>query len=100
MFVDIGAHVGLASIAFAKSFPKARVFAFEPIPATFADLEWNVRANNLSHAIFPMVCVRDREREGEREGARSRAQGGWSERARARDTQRARARTHGRGGSE
>lgn len=55
VFVDIGAHVGLAAIAFAKRFPKSRVFAFEPIPATFEDLEWNIKANNLSHIITPQV---------------------------------------------
>jgi FkbM family methyltransferase len=35
---DIGANIGQSSIWFAKSFPKARIYAFEPVPSVFKRL--------------------------------------------------------------
>jgi len=43
---DIGANYGWYSLIFSKNFPNARVFAFEPIPATFNYLEKNISINN------------------------------------------------------
>ncbi|MFI1169762.1 FkbM family methyltransferase [Streptomyces sp. NPDC020801] len=40
--IDVGAHIGLASISFAEQVPGARLFAFEPAPKTFACLEANL----------------------------------------------------------
>lgn len=40
--VDAGAHIGMASILFARRFPFARVIAVEPEPSNFAALVRNV----------------------------------------------------------
>lgn len=52
VIVDVGANVGLVSIAAAKRFPKARVFAFEPNPHILPLLEENVRLNAAQSNIF------------------------------------------------
>lgn len=40
--LDIGANIGTAALYFARLFPNARVFAFEPVPENFALLEKNI----------------------------------------------------------
>jgi FkbM family methyltransferase len=42
VILDIGANIGIASTYLAARFPKARIFAFEPVPANFAILKENV----------------------------------------------------------
>src|SRR5271156_3378543 len=37
--LDIGANVGAAALYFARLFPNARIYAFEPAPDNFAVLE-------------------------------------------------------------
>ena len=39
---DIGGNVGQSAIRFAKAFPNAQVYTFEPVPETFRQLESNV----------------------------------------------------------
>lgn len=46
---DIGANVGLYSIAFAKRFPESKVIAFEPIPAIEKELMRNLILNNVAN---------------------------------------------------
>ncbi|ESR25504.1 FkbM family methyltransferase [Lutibaculum baratangense] len=41
VIVDAGANIGLASIWFARHFPRARIYAVEPEPANFAILQRN-----------------------------------------------------------
>jgi FkbM family methyltransferase len=41
--VDVGAHIGGATLLFRKLYPRARIFAFEPAPASFGDLERNTK---------------------------------------------------------
>ena len=36
---DVGAHVGQTSLVYRRRFPKARLFAFEPFPASYAKLQ-------------------------------------------------------------
>lgn len=50
-FLDIGANVGNHSIFVAKTFPDAKVIAFEPHPDAFAVLSANVSFNRLSDRI-------------------------------------------------
>lgn len=45
---DIGANVGWYSINIAKRFPRMRIFAFEPLPGTFAYLQRNIALNQVS----------------------------------------------------
>lgn len=40
--IDVGAHIGLASLLFARLAPESRLFAFEPAPKAFACLEENL----------------------------------------------------------
>lgn len=43
VILDIGANVGVASLMFAKRFPAARIFAFEPLPENLELLRYNTR---------------------------------------------------------
>jgi FkbM family methyltransferase len=49
VFFDIGANVGFYSIALGQRFPDARIIAFEPIPATFQELQRNLVLNGISN---------------------------------------------------
>ena len=40
--LDIGANVGVVSMIFARKYPKANIFAFEPLPENFRLLRYNV----------------------------------------------------------
>lgn len=46
--VDLGAHIGAATLGFIERFPTARVLAVEPQPQTAALLRRNVDANGLA----------------------------------------------------
>lgn len=49
--LDVGANIGLYSIRFAKRFPAARVYAFEPMPTSHAFLQRNVAANAVGERV-------------------------------------------------
>jgi FkbM family methyltransferase len=49
--LDIGANIGWHALRLAKRRPDARVFAFEPVPATYEYLQRNVAANQLGGRI-------------------------------------------------
>jgi FkbM family methyltransferase len=46
---DIGANVGWYSINLAKAFPGSRILAFEPIPATYRQLQRNIELNQVGN---------------------------------------------------
>ena len=46
---DIGANIGWYSINLAKAFPRSRVLAFEPIPATYQQLQRNIELNQAAN---------------------------------------------------
>jgi FkbM family methyltransferase len=46
---DIGANIGWYSIAISKRFPKASIYAFEPLKNTFDILEHNVLLNQVTN---------------------------------------------------
>ena len=50
LFVDVGANVGHFTLI-AAGICKAKVIAFEPIPATFSNLNKNVTSNNLGALV-------------------------------------------------
>ena len=50
---DIGANIGNHTVYFAKSSPKAQIFAFEPMPDNFTMLEKNIRDNNFNNRVKP-----------------------------------------------
>lgn len=45
---DIGANVGVYSCVFAKMFPNAKIYAWEPIPENFQHLTDNINLNQLN----------------------------------------------------
>jgi FkbM family methyltransferase len=42
---DVGANIGWHALTIARRVPRARVFAFEPVPWTFRELEGNIALN-------------------------------------------------------
>lgn len=49
---DIGANVGWFSINVSKLFPKSQIYAFEPLPSTFAWMKKNLDLNNTCVNIY------------------------------------------------
>lgn len=47
LIVDAGAHIGMATVYFARRFPKARIIALEPDDENFALLERNTKGLNV-----------------------------------------------------
>ncbi len=67
IFYDIGANIGMFSLATAKIHNKqVKTYAFEPSFSTFSSLVRNVMANGFADAIFPFSFAL-----GERGGMRS-----------------------------
>lgn len=52
--LDIGANIGVSAVYFARIFPNARVYAFEPMPENFALLEMN---SSDEPRIHPVNCA-------------------------------------------
>lgn len=52
VIVDIGANVGIISFYFAKRFPNAKIYAYEPHPINYANLVKGIEANGLTN-VFP-----------------------------------------------
>lgn len=53
--LDIGANVGLVSISLLKAQPKVdKIYAFEPLPDTFAKMKHNLELNGLPEKIYPV----------------------------------------------
>jgi FkbM family methyltransferase len=52
VIVDIGANVGIISFYFAKRFPNAKIYAYEPHPINYANLIRGIEANGLTN-VFP-----------------------------------------------
>jgi FkbM family methyltransferase len=59
--VDLGAHIGMASIYFAHRYPKARVIAVEPEPSNFAALVRNTRSYPTIAPIQAAIWKKDGE---------------------------------------
>jgi len=59
--VDGGANIGMASIYFARKYPKAKIFAIEPDPSNFALLVNNVRPYRGVLPIHAALWNRDGE---------------------------------------
>jgi len=49
--LDIGANIGWYTSRFAKRMPEARIFAFEPMPVSFAYLQRNIAVNGLGARV-------------------------------------------------
>lgn len=49
VFFDVGANVGMYSIAVARRFPSANIHAFEPVPSTISTFRQNMAKNGLDN---------------------------------------------------
>lgn len=58
-FFDVGANVGWYSLHVAKAFPQASIFAFEPVPHTFRQLERNIALNSASNVHPQRLALSD-----------------------------------------
>ena len=54
--IDVGASLGLYSIALSRRFPGLQVYAVEPVPDTFQHLERNLAANAPSCVALQHAC--------------------------------------------
>lgn len=52
IIIDIGANVGIVSFYFAKKYPKAKIFAYEPHPLNYENLVKGIKANKIDN-IYP-----------------------------------------------
>ena len=60
VMIDIGAHIGMISILYAKLYPKLTVYAFEPVPDNYTALLKNIELNNVTNVIpFNMTVTKD-----------------------------------------
>ncbi|MFZ2199399.1 MAG: FkbM family methyltransferase [Microgenomates group bacterium] len=55
--IDAGAHIGLTVLYFKMLFPKARIIAFEPIPANFELLQKNIEENQLENVEIYQAVI-------------------------------------------
>jgi FkbM family methyltransferase len=46
---DIGANVGFYSVAIGQRFPDSKIIAFEPVPATYSELQRNLALNRITN---------------------------------------------------
>jgi FkbM family methyltransferase len=58
--LDVGANIGLASLYFKRTFPKARISAFEPDPLISETLQKNLTAFGYCDVDVHRVAVSDR----------------------------------------
>lgn len=54
IIVDIGAHIGLASLFWLTRYPLAHIWAVEPHPTSFELLQQNIWDNHLEQRITPV----------------------------------------------
>jgi FkbM family methyltransferase len=55
--IDVGAHVGVLSIALAKKYPFVTVYALEPDPLNYASLQQNIARNGASNVVALNMAV-------------------------------------------
>lgn len=55
--IDVGANVGIHSLAWALAFDDTRVYAVEPAPATFEILRRNLERNGKSSRVSALRCA-------------------------------------------
>jgi len=55
--IDIGTHIGLATIYFKNKYPQAEIIAFEPNPQTAKILKLNLKANHLKKVTVIEAAV-------------------------------------------
>jgi FkbM family methyltransferase len=51
VILDVGANIGWYAVRFAKRYPGTKVYAFEPMPTSYAYLQRNIAANRVGDAV-------------------------------------------------
>jgi FkbM family methyltransferase len=65
LFVDVGANIGVYALHAARRVgEKGKVFAFEPTPETFSDLQQNVQSNRCLNVTCEKIALADQIGEG------------------------------------
>jgi FkbM family methyltransferase len=59
VFFDIGANVGFYSIALSQRFPDSQIIAFEPIEATYKELQRNLVLNGIANVTALNIGLSD-----------------------------------------
>lgn len=59
--IDIGGHIGSATVYFASQNPDLTVYTFEPSPQNFAQLQHNIQLNDLAHRVHIHQMAVDKE---------------------------------------
>lgn len=59
--IDVGAHLGLATIYFKTKYPKSHILSFEPNPNIFPILEENVIYNRIDNVELKNVALGSKE---------------------------------------
>ena len=60
VILDFGANLGLVSIYMAKKHPYIKIYAYEPVPKTFAYLQENIKLNQCSNiTAFNLAITAD-----------------------------------------
>ena len=57
---DVGANIGVTAIGFSSIFPKALLFAYEPVPTTFAILAATIEKNKLEKISVFQCAIGER----------------------------------------
>lgn len=52
VIIDIGANVGIVSFYFAKKYPNAKIFAYEPHPLNYENLVKGIKTNKIDN-VYP-----------------------------------------------
>ncbi|MCJ7804429.1 FkbM family methyltransferase [Patescibacteria group bacterium] len=61
LILDVGAHIGLATIYFKNKYPQAKIIAFEPNPETAKLLRLNIKANQLKNVKVIEAAIWNKE---------------------------------------
>lgn len=55
--VDIGAHVGVATLYFSMILPNSKIYSVEPNPVSFELLKKNTTTNRVEAELFPVAII-------------------------------------------
>lgn len=57
--IDCGSHIGISVLYFKKTYPRAKIIAFEPDPISYGCLKQNIEVNHLTEVICCNIALSD-----------------------------------------